>query len=696
MKRTLKKLTAITITVILLLTLAQTALATTIAPLTQPTPVPLDTTLTLNSILTSTDTAQDPRYLPLRMIFESSGAEVGWDGPNARIPIELDGKEIEYTIGSAQAKMGGETVTLNYPVVRIQGRAHISYADAEFLFVREPGKFEETIMATVVTSFQMMNALSLPGISVAIVDTDTGFTWTQGFGFADIENEVYVNENSVYSVGSISKTLTAIAIMQLVEEGKINLDTPVVNYLPNFSTEPSTMFGGDSGKITPRMLLTHTSGILSNFLGYNSLTARVTNKDFLNNFLELLSEYPMMTSENEMFVYNNNGYNILGILIASLTGNNNFFDDFVSYQNENIFAPLGMSSSSFVLNNALTQNLAKPYADATKLDTLALMNSIPTGGMFSTAYDMALLMQILLEDDGKLVNPGTIAEMMKPHDIDISTTMGAAEYGLGFLRVTADDGFSYVGHNGAAIHYYTEMALDPDSGIGIFIATNSITGLGVPTSMGGALLQTAVMEKTGTLNLAPTRANPLATPIEMAPEQLAPYAGLYIGNMDYFLVDLDDSGSLNLVITLVPGIPPLPLTPLSDGSFNSVLGRLWFDLVIEDGEEYVLLRVGDMGTAIIGVQAEKEDYIATDELTPWLGSFTPRPRSGEVSLVSAITFATDDAGIAYIQTAQIMGVAPISPISMETEAWDEGIENITYSTDGTVVSFEMLGMRFTR
>jgi len=404
-----------------------------------------------------------------------------------------------------------------------------------------------------------------------------------------------------------------------------------------------------------------------------------------------------MTAEDEVFLYNNNGYNILGILIATLTGNNNYFDDFVKYQNESILVPAGMNRSTFVFGSDLMPNLAKPYKNATEPDTLLLFNSIPTGGMFSTASDMAQLMKILLSDDGKLVNPGTIKRMMQPHDFDFSTSPGGLEYGFGFMSMVGENGFKVTGHNGAAIHYYTEMSLDPDSGLGVFVATNSMTGLGVSTAMGNAVLQTAVMEKTGTLNLMPPRANPSATPIELTKEQLAQYEGLYAGQIDYFLIEVDETGVMNLVITLVPDIQPFPITPMSDGSFISpAIGRLWFDKVTIDGKEEIIIRAGDLGIHMVGVKLEKEPFIATEELTPWLGTFRARPQAGEVSLASAISFSVDTAGIAFMQTAQIMGVSPIAPLSMEEDEWSHGIENITYNAQGQVQSFQLLGMPFTR
>ena len=102
---------------------------------------------------------------------------------------------------------------------------------------------------------------NVTGLSIALVD-DKGLIWAQGFGYADKENKIPATPQTVYRVASISKLFTATAIMQLAEQGKINIDEPLTTYLPEFSIK--TRFPGE-GKITPRNLMTHHSGLPANF-----------------------------------------------------------------------------------------------------------------------------------------------------------------------------------------------------------------------------------------------------------------------------------------------------------------------------------------------------------------------------------------------------------------------------------------------
>ena len=244
-----------------------------------------------------------------------------------------------------------------------------------------PQEFADTIATAIATADELMSAHSVMGMSVAFVDADTGFTWAQGFGIADTVLDTRVDEHTIMHLGSVSKTFTAVAVMQLVEQGVIDLDNPIVYYLPDFYISPSPT-GGDFRNITPRMLLTHTSGILPSFLGYGLLTIGAYNPDYLNDMLENLANYFMVAPEGTVFAYANKGYDILGILVAYLTGNNNFFDDFVSYTDENIFARAGMTRSTFAICDELIPYRAMAYIDASRRDIFVYYNGIPTGGVF--------------------------------------------------------------------------------------------------------------------------------------------------------------------------------------------------------------------------------------------------------------------------------------------------------------------------
>jgi len=652
----------------------------------------------VGSILANNGTEEERFYLPLRMVFESTdpSTDVQWNGETRRITVNQTGQNWEFIVGSNNAYLNGESHQLMYPVIIEDDRASISYFDVSYLFSDPNGEFAGTTMTAVVGAFEFMELASMTGVSIAIVDANSGFTWTQGFGFADSQNNIHVDENTVFGLASIAKPVTAIAVMQLAEEGIIDLDTPLVEYLPDFSINPSQLHGGDYRSITPRMLLTHTAGVFPNFIGYSSITLNGYYEGFMNNLLNRMTSYSMIAPEDTLFIYNNNGYNLLGLLVAEMTGEGEPFRSFVNYTDENIFQVADLESTSFVITDSLMENLARPYVNATTPDTLIFPGGLPTMGLVSSAYDMSQLMHILLNDDGILLPVGRINDMMQPHDFDFSAAMGAARYGLGFFNATGMDGFRTVGHNGALVHYNSDMVFDVNSGLGVFIATNSITGLGTTSQLANIILQTAVMEKTGEVPTLPYRADIEAVPIELSSEELLRYVGLYIGQMEYYLIEMGESGALYMILPTIPDIPPLELTPMSDGSFDSEIGRFWFDQLEDNGEEINVIRQGPLGLHIIASQLDMADVMANEYFMPWVGTFAAQPVTNEVSLISTFRFGVCDIGLAYQQTSQIMGLSPTLPAVVSDNVWSASMEDVTFDDNGNVESFVFAGMRFSR
>jgi len=460
--------------------------------------------VTINgTVINAVSEAQEPEYIPIRATFEALGADVQWNGEDRSITVALPGGTLVFFADDQGFYANNEAATLQHSVFIVDGVSFIHPDD--FLYVLMRGisvevdsHLSSTMLEANLLAPLIMELSSVPGMVVAIVDAHEGFTWVQGFGYADTTQGIPVEGDTVFGIASVSKPFTAIAVMQLVEDGIIDLDVPIVEYLPNFSIQPSPTLGGNYRNITSRMLLTHTSGLpvqfhLETIFDYDYFSLDEHSPEFMNLFLENLAQYYMEFPEDEVYSYSNNGYVLLGILVAAMTGDDNFFDDFVRYTNEHIFASAGMARSSFILDDSLMPHLATPYADANTPEEYIFPNGLPTGSMVSTGYDMARLMHILLNDDGELLAPGTISLMMQPHDFDFSDA--GLEYGLGFAHFTTENGFVAVGHNGQWHHYNAYMLFDVDSGLGVFVANNSVTGLAASNIMAFQLLQVAVMEK---------------------------------------------------------------------------------------------------------------------------------------------------------------------------------------------------------
>ncbi|MCL2349926.1 MAG: serine hydrolase [Defluviitaleaceae bacterium] len=643
---------------------------------------------------------QNPLYIPLRAAFESNGAEVLWNSENATITAILGEDTFVFESGSANAYQNGEAFTLNFPISHAGYRTFVSLGDVFHLFAHETGAMPITTMTAVYTAYSLLDLMDITGLTVAIVDAQTGFTWTQGFGFADTQTQTYVNEHTAFHLASISKTFTAMAVMQLVEQGIIDLDTPVVYYLPEFSMAPSSILGGDYRNITVRMLLTHTSGIMANFLAYggNSINSQIP--EYLNNFLARLATYEMTTPENVVFAYNNNGFNLLGVLLATLTSEGDVFNGFVNHMNSSIFAPAGMTRTSFAPDARLMSYMASSYANSTTPDQFMFANGLPTAGVFSTAYDMARFMHIFLNDGGELLSAPYTQQMKQVHDFDFSLALGGMRYGLGVLHSTGMDGFQSFGHGGNWVHFHSEMIFNQEAGLGVFVSTNSISGIAAAPHLANSILATAIFEKTGTIDILPPRAKATATPIELPPPQLERYTGVFAGATEYYYLFIDpQSGILHFAIPFMPELPAFAAIPLSDGSFQTDIGRLWFEIIEEDGEEAAIIRMGDLGLHFIAVQAgqSRELFMATEDfLHQSAGYFAVVNEGNFYSMVTGLYFGVDAFGMAFMQISSLNGVNSASALNLGSDASMIGIDNIQYDTNGIAISFEMLGLRFER
>ncbi|MCL2593654.1 MAG: beta-lactamase family protein, partial [Defluviitaleaceae bacterium] len=570
-----------------------------------------------------------------------------------------------------------------------------SFNDVAFLF-GDAGDFSETIATAVSTSLQLMEALSVPGLTIALVDAETGFTFTQGLGFADSVNRVFADEHTLFQVGSTSKPFTAIAVMQLVEQGIIDLDEPLVTYLPEFSLLPSYILGGNSDNITVRMLLSNTSGIISNFVRGFLTIGNEHYQGHMNSILEWLPEREMTFEEGTMYEYANNNWTILGVLVARMMGHDNYFEGFVEYTNENIFAPLGMDRTTFEFTNNLT-NVAMPYIATGTQVPMHLMPPISTGGLMSTAHDMARFMHTILGDgtlDGhELLPQETIRYMMQDHTSHVAMAPPVVGYGLGFLHMLVND-LQTVGHGGNIIHYHTEMIFDVENGLGVFISTNSLTGISIATATAFAVLQSAITEKTGTAPVAATE--PVAdigdaTPIELSLEELEEllfFEGLYsfgLGGLWHFKIVDGVPSWISLSGDMV-----IELTPMSDGTFVGITGSYTF--VYMDGHAISML--GELP----GVRIDDiESLRAPEGFEAWVGTYTFSPQiANETFTISQLIISINDMGMAMLAVANHLGASEV-PIGQVGERWFLALDPIEFilNEDGTR-TIDLMGGHFVR
>jgi CubicO group peptidase (beta-lactamase class C family) len=343
--------------------------------------------------------------------------------------------------------------------------------------------------------------------AVVVAVVDDAVLFSRGYGFADIENKAPMSADStLVRPGSISKLFTAIAVMQLVEQDKLDLDRDVNDYLDFHVPTPN---GGVP--VTLRMLLTHRAGFENHLKG---LFLAGTKPPPLNSWVrESLPQ--RLFANGDVPAYSNYGYALAGYVVERVTG-----ERFEDYASSRILKPLGMSSSTFVqpLPEALAPLMSRGYLQSTApaLPYFEVIPPSPAGGMSTTGADMGRFIIALLDDkrmsDSGVMRPETMARMMTPRD----STEGVVDQPLMGFEEEYAAGNVDIGKHGLTLGFVTEVALLPARSFGLFVSYNSASAGGLPTELIRALADRYFRQP-------PHPPMPLAT----APADAAGVAGSY-------------------------------------------------------------------------------------------------------------------------------------------------------------------------
>jgi len=308
----------------------------------------------------------------------------------------------------------------------------------------------------------------MPSLSACILKNDS-VIWSNSYGFYDIRQKKQASQNTIYMVGSISKLFTAFAIMQLYEDGLIDLDDNISNYLPFHIFNPNY----PDVNITFRMLLAHQASVadssISLFLFFSLLGYPI---DWLNEFLipggviynpRNWMDYP----PGEKQYYSSLGYEILGYLVSKIS--NQSFERFCE---NNIFEPLNMKKSSFYLSDFDIDKIALPYywiiGKYLRLPLYENRNSA-AGGLKSSIHDLSHFISVHLNNG---VYNGT--RILNKSSIDIMQTIqypnGSDGFAWKFRKLS--DGRTYLTHNGTLPGYHSRVSIYPPDKIGIIFTYN--------------------------------------------------------------------------------------------------------------------------------------------------------------------------------------------------------------------------------
>lgn len=306
-----------------------------------------------------------------------------------------------------------------------------------------------------------MEKLHIPGVSLIVVQ-DGKVVVAKGYGYADLATDNPMSAAaSVMRIGSVSKLFVATAVMQLVEQGKLDLDTDVNRYLTAFQLKDTF-----SQPVTLAQLLTHTAGF------EDPPYATFTDPRQMQPLDEHLAErMPPRTHEpGEVFIYSNYGYALAALIVEEVSG-----IPFDQYVEEKIFKPLGMTHSHYLLALPPPKNLATGYfyQDGVQVpQAVDYDDDYPGGSIVSTAEDMSHFMLAHLQDGcyqgGCVLQASTVAKMQQRQ---AKTPYEGQNVALGFVE-GLQDGQRLLGHSGAIRGFGSILDLLPEHNLGYFFSFN--------------------------------------------------------------------------------------------------------------------------------------------------------------------------------------------------------------------------------
>ncbi len=327
--------------------------------------------------------------------------------------------------------------------------------------------------------FKRMSDSGIVGLSITTLQDDE-VTYRKGIGFRDFEEGTSATPETIYCIGSVTKTFTALAVMQLQEKDLISLDDPITEYVP-FPVKPM------DEPIRVRHLLSHSSGLPS--LGYAEATLGAVTGTYdewfpISSPKDLLiymngAQDWVLAKPGQRHAYLNEGYILLGSIIEQASGLG-----YADYVEENILKPLGMSKSTFhEAQLEKEQDIATPYItnqDGAKVSTrYPYGQMIADGGLMSTAIDMTRYIRMLfgggILDGNRIAKATTIKDMMEPKVRTVEEPLEGESYryyAYG-LRVKSDFlGRTLLYHSGSVFGSSAYMGLIPEERVGVAVLAN--------------------------------------------------------------------------------------------------------------------------------------------------------------------------------------------------------------------------------
>ncbi|MGN4124308.1 serine hydrolase domain-containing protein [Lysinibacillus sphaericus] len=427
-------------------------------------------------------------------------------------------------------------------------------------------------------------------------------------GKNDIKDNIPLTSNTMYGIGSTSKMVLTAAIMKLVDEGKVDLDLPVVKYIPDFKMKDDRY-----KQITTRMLLNHSSGLLGT--SYRNTGLYGDNDTYAHdNLLEQLATQNLKAEPGAYSVYCNDGFTLAEILVERVSGMS-----YTAFIHKYLTEPLKMNHTKTPLDQVDSATMAGIYSPAFNGQLPSEnYNIIATGGMYSTAEDLVKFSQIFTGHVDDILSKKSVEAMaqeeykrgMWPEQTDPSSIA----YGLGWDSVNLfpfnEYGIKALTKGGDTMNYHSSLVVLPEHNMAAAVISSGGSSA-VNQLLANELLLSALQEKGVIHEQMPDKLHGLPIKASM-PQEFSQYAGIYGGGYGNLMkVEINPVGELSISTVTAPDNPVKQYMYTADGSFVNAEGTEKLKFVVEkNGRTYLwsslYITFPGLGqTVVSGYNAEK-------------------------------------------------------------------------------------------
>jgi CubicO group peptidase (beta-lactamase class C family) len=355
-----------------------------------------------------------------------------------------------------------------------------------------------------------MKAHNVPGLSIALVDAE-GVRWSQGFGYADLANRHAATTTTLFPAGTLTMTLTAAAVMQQVERGRIELDAPVTRYLPEFA--PRSRYP-DARPITVRQLLSHHAGLPA--MHFQGMMAK--RPVSLAAFTAQLRDTYLVAPPQQVYIFSHPGYAVLGRLLETRSQRG-----FAEHVHASLMEPLGMRRSTFAPDFSGDAGVSHSYRKGREFARLPVRD-VSAIGLYSSAEELAYYVQMLLNDgrvgERRVLQAASITEMFRAQNREVALDLGN-HVGLGWRLsgMTVAGARRVVWQDGSSPFSGGRLVILPDAGLGLVVLGNGNKMWSVAETVSERLL--AGLLETGKRRAPSPAAELVVTPGDGKPLELS-------------------------------------------------------------------------------------------------------------------------------------------------------------------------------